>query len=355
MRRPEDKSSGNFDPKWPGIFNAVIESLDLREIVMTGRQYTWAGPGVNPTFEKLDRVLVSTEWEIQFPLTSVEPRDRNISDHTPLVINTGASTHQTGDRPFKFERGWLLRDGFYDMVANIWQSETKGSTPLERWQAKIRRLRQHLRGWAKHTAGSYRKEKKMLLSLLDNLDKKGESSHLSDQEINLKHYLKERLVSLLREEELKWYERAKVKTLLEGDANTRFFHLVANGKHRKQHIFKLENDQGVVVGDDCLKSHTTNYYKNLFGTLEASGISLMENQILDIPQVTQEENDVLIGPFTESEVRAAVFQMEHNKAPGPDGFPAEFYQVFWGIIKDDLLRLFSDLHREALDLYSLNF
>jgi hypothetical protein len=85
------------------------------------------------------------EWEIQFPLTLVEPRDRNISDHTPLVVNTRASTHQIGDRPFKFERGWLLRDEFYDMVANIWQSETEGSTPLERWQAKIRRLRQHFR------------------------------------------------------------------------------------------------------------------------------------------------------------------------------------------------------------------
>jgi hypothetical protein len=200
MRRPEDKSSGNFDPQWPGIFNAVIESLDLREIVMTRRQYTWADPGDNPTFEKLDRILVSTECEIQFPLTSVVPRDRNISDHTTLVVDTEASTHQTGDRPFKFERGWLLRDGFYDMVANIWQSEIEGSNPLERWQAKIRRLRHHLRGWAKQTAGSYRKEKKMLLSLLDNLDKKAESSHLSDQEIYLKHYLKERLVSLLREE-----------------------------------------------------------------------------------------------------------------------------------------------------------
>jgi hypothetical protein len=143
MRSLEDKSSRIFDPKWPSLFNVVVEYLDLREIVMTGRQYTWAGPGDNPTFEKLDRVLVSTDWEIQFPLTSVEPRDRNISDHTPLIINTGASTHLVGNRPLKFERGWLVNDGFHGMVAIIWQSESSGSTPLERWQFKICRLRQH--------------------------------------------------------------------------------------------------------------------------------------------------------------------------------------------------------------------
>jgi exonuclease III len=83
MRKREDKSSGVFDHKWPSLFNVVIESLDLREIVMTGRQYTWAGSGDNPTYEKLDRVLASTEWEAHFPLTRVEARDRNISDHIP--------------------------------------------------------------------------------------------------------------------------------------------------------------------------------------------------------------------------------------------------------------------------------
>jgi hypothetical protein len=209
MRRSEDKSSGNFDPKWPAIFNAVIESLDLREIVMSGRQFTWAGPGDNPTFEKLDRVLVSTDWEIQFPLSKVEPRDRNISDHTPLVLSTGVSTHLTGNRPFKFERGWLVRDGFYDMVANIWQSKSSGSTPLEHWQFKIRRLRQHLRGWARHTAGSYKKEKKTLLSLLEDLDKKAKSDHLSDQEVNIKHYLKEHLVTLLQRGGIKVVRESK--------------------------------------------------------------------------------------------------------------------------------------------------
>jgi len=34
MRGPEDKSSGDFNPKWPNLFNAVIESLDFNEIVM---------------------------------------------------------------------------------------------------------------------------------------------------------------------------------------------------------------------------------------------------------------------------------------------------------------------------------
>jgi mannosylglycoprotein endo-beta-mannosidase len=102
-----------------------------------------------------------------------------------------------------------------------------------------------------------RKEKKKLLALLEKLDKKAEITSLSDQEVNFNHYLKERLILILREEEIKWYERAKVKTLLEGDDNTRFFHLVANGKHRKQHISKLENVQGIVIGDDQLKIHIT--------------------------------------------------------------------------------------------------
>jgi hypothetical protein len=35
-------------------------------------------------------------------------------------------------------------------------------------------------------------------------------------------------------------------------------------------------------------------------------------------------------------VREVIFQMEHNKAPWPDGFPAEFYQVLWGWSKRTL-------------------
>jgi hypothetical protein len=42
---------------------------------------------------------------------------------------------------------------------------------------------------------------------------------------------------LLREEELKWFPRAKTTRILKGDSNTKYFHMVANGKRRKTRIF----------------------------------------------------------------------------------------------------------------------
>ena len=49
------------------MFNTIIESLDLREIELSGRKFTWANAMPNPTFEKLDRVLASVEWDRSFP------------------------------------------------------------------------------------------------------------------------------------------------------------------------------------------------------------------------------------------------------------------------------------------------
>jgi hypothetical protein len=75
----------------------------------------------------------------------------------------------------------------------------------------------------------------------------------------------------------------------------------------------------------------------------------------DIPQVIDEENRLLVEAFTDEEVRHALFQMEHNKASGLDGFLAELYQAFWKVFKVDLMALFHEFHQGSLPLYSLNF
>jgi len=46
-----------------------------------------------------------------------------------------------------------------------------GHTSLERWQAKIRRLRQYLRGMCQNCGWGVYKEKKSLLDKLDEFEK----------------------------------------------------------------------------------------------------------------------------------------------------------------------------------------
>ena len=72
IRRQEGKNHDNFDGRWSFMFNMIIECPDLREIDLTGRQFTWANSLPIPTYEKLDRVLISVEWEQKFPLVTVQ-------------------------------------------------------------------------------------------------------------------------------------------------------------------------------------------------------------------------------------------------------------------------------------------
>ena len=136
---------------------------------------------------------------------------------------------------------------------------------MQRWQNKIRRLRQFLRGWSKNINGEYKKRKDALLKKADELEKKAESRLLTQREIDLKQTVKDRLAHLLREEEVKWFQRAKTTKLLMGDRNTEYFHAVANDKRRKARIYRLEQNEGVIEGEDDHKRYITNYYKGLFG------------------------------------------------------------------------------------------
>jgi hypothetical protein len=52
------------------------------------------------------------------------------------------------------------------------------------------------------------------------------------------------LAKLRRDAEIKWAQRAKVKHIQEGCNNTKYFPLIANGKHRRKKIFQLEQDKG---------------------------------------------------------------------------------------------------------------
>lgn len=70
--------------------------------------------------------------------------------------------------------------------------------------------------------------------------------------------------------------------------------------------------------------------------------------------VTREMNESLLRPIPLSKLEAVVFQMKRGKAPGPDGFPAKFFQEFWEVIKLDLLAVVQESLLNKQMLRSMN-
>jgi hypothetical protein len=84
-----------------------------------------------------------------------------------------------------------------------------------------------------------KKKKLRLSSIIGDLEALTEVGPLSTQEIELKNQSNAKIASLLHEEKLKWYQHSKSQFILEGDLNIRYFHSVANSRHRKKHIHSL--------------------------------------------------------------------------------------------------------------------
>jgi hypothetical protein len=55
------------------------------------------------------------------------------------------------------------------------------------------------------------------------------------------------------------------------------------------------------------------------------------------PMISQEMNNDLCKEFTEEEISNTMFQIGPLKAPGPNGFPACFFQRNWEVLRKDVI------------------
>ena len=107
--------------------------------------------------------------------------------------------------------------------------------------------------------------KEGLLAQVRALDLQADTVGLDDEGWAMRYHLEGQLTHLDKVEEEYWRQRSRLNWLLKGDANTAFFHAIANGRRRKCAISRLITDQGIVTEPMALQAHIYDFYRALMG------------------------------------------------------------------------------------------
>ncbi|RVW63729.1 Retrovirus-related Pol polyprotein from transposon TNT 1-94 [Vitis vinifera] len=204
----------------------------------------------------------------------------------------------------RFENMWLLHPEFKEKFRDWWQECMVEGWEGHKFMRKLKFIKSKLKEWKIVAFGDLRERKKHILSDLGRID-------LIEQEENLN-------LDLVSERTLR---RKDLEDLL----------------LKEERVKTLSNIE--VIYEEIV-----NFFGNLYSKPEGDSWKI---EGIDWAPISGESAVWLDRPFSEEEVRMAVFQLNKEKAPGPDGFTIAVYQECWDVIKEDLMRVFFEFHTKG--------
>ena len=157
-------------------------------------------------------------------------------------------------------------------------------------------------------------EAKLLLHMasdvVHHLDIAQETRELSTAEFKLRRRLKRRILGLAVIERTRKRQASRIVNLREGDANTKFFHLKANARKRKNHIQRLQKDGGWAATHEEKATLIQEHFEAAMSPPPPQQRDFnwgnLNLQLFNL--------DHLVEPFTEKEIYEAILQTSPDKA-----------------------------------------
>ncbi|KAK2975193.1 hypothetical protein RJ640_022085 [Escallonia rubra] len=314
-----------------------------------GAKYTWTNNQRNPIMSRLDRFFISADWENHFKNVAQKALPRVISDHSPIILDVNSL--RKARTYFKFENMWLENEGFIDLVKNCWSSCNFEGWPSFILAKKLKILKKQLREWSKVEFGNMNSRKSQIMTEIDTLNNKEEELLLSDEDSQRRLSLQLEFHQITKMEEISWRQKSMETWLKLGDENSRYFHMMASMKRRRNFISAIYVDNSRVDDLDTIKSKAVQFYQNLL-TERFEHRPLLDG--IRFNSLSPEKAANLESPFTEDEVWSAVKGCKADKAPGPDGFNFGFIHARWDIIKFEVLQFVNEFHGRCRFERSLN-
>lgn len=188
-----------------GQFRCTVDDLELREFRFIGRRFTWASERANNTLTRIDRIMMTKEWETLFPSYQLNPASTSVSDHCPMLLKRMDIKSFKG---FRFETCWLKMEGFREIVANAWNKPVAATDAIRRMHTKLSRTAKALKKWNKERVAERRVQEAIANDVIFNLDLAQEERNLTDDERALRQHLKARLLGFAAIDRMMWKQRS---------------------------------------------------------------------------------------------------------------------------------------------------
>ncbi|OMP12130.1 reverse transcriptase [Corchorus capsularis] len=327
----EKEGGKERNPQKLQCFRNMMDTCGLFDLHYQGQRFTWLDKRESLIKERIDRAIANMQWMETFAKTQVFNLPIVGSDHSPILVDSNFCDKKV-PKQFKFEIIWDEKEECEQIIRDGWSSAFQGSHSYQVVQ-KLKKCRRMLIAWSKK---AFPNNKKVVEELMN------EVATIQDKDVSVECCQKvEKLIADIKKawdcEEKYWMQRSRVNWLQHGDNNTKFFHhnTLARMQHNK--ILSIKNEDGEwVENEDEILGTFQKFYEKLF----TSGGSNNWRNILDnIPALVSEDMNIdLLRDVEDEEIKAAVFELGALKAPGPDGYNGWFYQRYWKIVCDSVIK-----------------
>ena len=344
-----ERSRGGRISKSMRRFADVLNDLGLRDLPLQGGHYTWQGGSNGRSMSRLDRFLVSPDWESQCNKVIQRRLPRPVSDHFPIMLDSEGV--RLGLTPFRFELMWLKHEGFKEILKGWWQDlQFHGSFSFI-ISSKLRALKGLLKIWNREVFGKVEYQKKDALRRASYWDELEKERVLSLEEVEERVKAKDDFKRWALMEETSWRQKSRETWLKEGDRNMGFFHRMANAHRRRNYLKSISINDRKLDTEAEIKEGLVNAYQNLLSDPGGWRPPLPD---LALNEIGHEEAAKLEEMFSEEEIWAAVSGLNSEKAPGPDGFPIAFWFFSWDFVKNEVLGFFKEFHEQGRFVKQIN-